>query len=396
MKRFNLIIVAAVLAFYSFTSLALNKVYVKSKINQINTAIKTKKNSYDEARAKYLHLSKQLKQINSKITILKQNIDKNQKDLKVVMHHIHNLEAHIKDLSRQLSVKKKKLSMELKNYYYYSRFSQYYTNGVWYEYMNGFVSRYMQDEIHTYINKKQSLKNSLMKLKKYKKRKDIIVSSIEKQSRELQGKKLKLAALVKRVKSEKENYLVQIRQLNKKRVMLERLLDKIIKAEEKRKRLLAEKARRKMHKKEKAVKPTKIGLKLIKREFPILKRKIMPPIRGKIIGTFGKKYDTIAKVYTRNDGIDIKSKKGTCVRVIYKGKIDFSGELPGFGMVVIVNHHNNYYTVYSGLSTHLKVGEAVKTRQCIGKLAGSVLHFEIRRHYTALDPLNFLNRRYLR
>ena len=398
MKKFSLIVVVTVLAFYPFTSLALNKVHVKSKISQINTAIKTKQDSYAEARTKYLHLSKQLKRTNGKVTMLKQNINKNQKDLKIVMRRIHNLAAHIKDLSRQLYVKKKKLSAELKNYYYYSRFSQYYPNGVWYEYMNGFVSRYMQDEIHAYINKKQSLKNSLMKLKKYKKRKNMILSNIQKQSRELQSKKLKLAALVKRAKSEKENYLAQIRQLNKKRALLKRLLERIIKSEEKRKRLLAEKARRKMHKKERAVKPTKISLKLIKKEFPALRRKIMPPVRGKIIDTFGKKYDTIAKVYTRNDGIDIKSKKGTCVRAIYKGKIDFSGGLPGFGlgMVVIINHRNNYYTVYGGLSTYLKVGRAVKTRQCIGKLAGSVLHFEIRRHYTALDPLNFLNRRYLK
>lgn len=396
MKKFSLIVI--VLIFYPFTSLALNKVHIKSKISQINTAIKTKQDSYAEARIRYLHLSKQLKRTNDKVALLKRNINKNQKDLKTVMLRMHKLMAHIKDLSKQLYVEKGKLSAELKNYYYYSRFSQYRLNDVWYEYMNRFVSKYMQDEIHTYINKKQSLKNSLVKLEIYKKRKNRILSNIQKQSRELQRENIKLAARIKRVKNEKENYLTKIRQLNEKRALLKRLLNRIIKLEEKRKRLLAEKRRRmhKMHKKERAVKPAKIGLKLIRKEFPALRRKIMPPVRGKIIDTFGKKYDTISKVYTRNDGIDIKSKKGACVRVIYKGKIDFAGELPGFGMVVIINHRNNYYTVYGGLSTHLKIGKAVKTRQCIGKLAGGVLHFEIRRHYTALDPLNFLSRRYLK
>lgn len=394
MKKFSLIVI--VILFYPFTSFALNKVHVKNKISEINIAIKTKQESYFEAKARYLYLFKQLRQTNYKVKILKRNIDKNQKDLKTVMKRIGKLAVHIKDLSKQLYAEKEKLSAELKNYYYYSRFSQYYLNGVWYEYMNRFVSRYMQDEIHTYINKKQSLKNSLVKLKEYKKRKNTILSNIQKQSKELQNKNLKLAALIKRTKNQKENYIIQIRQLNKKRELLKRLLDRIVKLEERRKRLLAQKAKRKLHKKERAVKPSKISLRLIKREFPALRMKIMPPVQGKIIDTFGKKYDTILKVYTRNDGIDIKSKKRACVKAIYRGKIDFAGELPGFGTVVIINHRNNYYTVYGGLSTHLKIGRTVKTGQCIGKLAGRVLHFEIRRHYTALDPLNFLNRRYLK
>ncbi len=77
-------------------------------------------------------------------------------------------------------------------------------------------------------------------------------------------------------------------------------------------------------------------------------------------------------------------------RVIYRG----SG-LPGYGELIIVKHNPAYLSAYAHNATLLvKKGQTVRKGQIIATMGRSsgrpLLHFEIRRYGTAVDPLKYL------
>jgi len=99
-----------------------------------------------------------------------------------------------------------------------------------------------------------------------------------------------------------------------------------------------------------------------------------------------------------NNGIDIQASIGTPVHVVAKGRVDYTSEDYGtYGQMIIVNHGDGYYTLYGHLSSiAVATGQEVTAGQTIGQsgdtgsLKGPVLHFEIRKGSTALNPQSWL------
>jgi murein hydrolase activator len=123
------------------------------------------------------------------------------------------------------------------------------------------------------------------------------------------------------------------------------------------------------------------------------------PVRGTLVGRFGPEKHKLYNTVIMNPGIDIASTEGTPVSAVAKGRVDFTNEdYSSYGQVVIVNHGDGYYTLYAHLSEILvRQGEEVQSGQTIGKvgdsgtsLKGTVLHFEVRKGSTALDPESWL------
>jgi len=81
------------------------------------------------------------------------------------------------------------------------------------------------------------------------------------------------------------------------------------------------------------------------------------------------------------------------VRAIFSGRVAFAGVLPGYGRAIILDHGDNYYSVY-GLASKLKVREGSKVQEgdviaVAGEespLFGPGLYFEIRHFTDAIDP----------
>ena len=79
------------------------------------------------------------------------------------------------------------------------------------------------------------------------------------------------------------------------------------------------------------------------------------------------------------------------------GKVVYSGSgLKGYGNLIIVKHNNNYLSAY-GFNRRLlvKEGEQVSRGQTlaeVGQVPGGdyLLHFEIRKNGTAVNPLAYL------
>lgn len=126
-----------------------------------------------------------------------------------------------------------------------------------------------------------------------------------------------------------------------------------------------------------------------------LKKGLRWPLRGTVMARFGT--DRPEGGIWR--GVLIKARDGTPVHAVGGGTVVYSNWLRGFGNLLIVDHGEQYLSVYAYNQSLLKqVGDSVRAGDPLA-LAGSTggqvdsaLYFEIRHRGAAVDPLAFLSR----
>ncbi len=122
------------------------------------------------------------------------------------------------------------------------------------------------------------------------------------------------------------------------------------------------------------------------------------PVQGSIVGRFGLETHPRFGTQLHNDGIDIAVNVGTAVHAVAKGRVDFANEdYEGVGGMVVLNHGDGYFTLYSHLSeVNVASGSEVQPGATIGRsgeagsLKGPVLHFEVRKGSAPLNPESWL------
>ena len=127
--------------------------------------------------------------------------------------------------------------------------------------------------------------------------------------------------------------------------------------------------------------------------------RLMIPVEGEIISEFGSSTSGDYKAFTFQKGIDIKVNRGEPVKSVFKGEVMFAQWLKGYGNLLIINHGDNYYTLYAHVEEIFKKeGEAVETGDVIatagdtGSIKGLCLHFEVRHHGKPVDPMKWLRK----
>lgn len=121
------------------------------------------------------------------------------------------------------------------------------------------------------------------------------------------------------------------------------------------------------------------------------------PVKGEVVTQFGIVRDPIYNTQIENPGIDVQVKAGTPVRAAADGKVITTTWMRGFESIIIIEHPENGFTVYSRLGEiHVKVGETVKRGQIIGKVGSASnnetpkLHFEVWIQRSKKNPLQYL------
>ncbi len=121
------------------------------------------------------------------------------------------------------------------------------------------------------------------------------------------------------------------------------------------------------------------------------------PVRGEVIRGYGEHKSAEYKVTLQNNGIDIAADEGTPVHTIDVGVVAFAEWYSGSGKLVIINHQNGYYSLYSHNSTLLvsKGDRVIKDQEIAlsgktGTTENACLHFEIRKHGDPVDPMDYL------
>lgn len=108
------------------------------------------------------------------------------------------------------------------------------------------------------------------------------------------------------------------------------------------------------------------------------------PVSGEIVGHYGSYRHPVLKTITTNLGIDIAAVAGTSVRCVAAGRVTTITWQRGYGNLLIINHADGYYTVYTRLAEiFVNLHENVAAGQLIGNVAEApagqqaTLHFQI-------------------
>lgn len=129
------------------------------------------------------------------------------------------------------------------------------------------------------------------------------------------------------------------------------------------------------------------------------KGRLTAPVPGRIISRYGKVQTGDYKSFTFQSGIDIRVERGEPVRSVFKGEVMFAQWLKGYGNLVIINHGDNYYTLYAHVEEVFKkkgeqvgTGEVIATAGDTGSIKGLCLHFEVRHHGKPVNPMTWLKK----
>jgi septal ring factor EnvC (AmiA/AmiB activator) len=119
------------------------------------------------------------------------------------------------------------------------------------------------------------------------------------------------------------------------------------------------------------------------------------PVKGQVMARFGT--DRPEGGVWR--GVLLRAPEGASVQVVASGTVVYANWLRGFGNLIIIDHGQQYLSVYAYNQSLLKqIGDAVQVGETIA-LAGSTggqvdsaLYFEIRHRGSAVDPVQLLAR----
>jgi septal ring factor EnvC (AmiA/AmiB activator) len=120
------------------------------------------------------------------------------------------------------------------------------------------------------------------------------------------------------------------------------------------------------------------------------------PVEGTILYRFGRQVNP-NNTTIRWNGIGIGAALGTPVKAVSSGTVEYAERMGTYGLMVIVNHGANDYSLYGSLaSAGVVKGARIAKGQVIGTVGTSDpdldphLHFEIRPNGRAVDPFDWL------
>ncbi|HET7343032.1 MAG TPA: peptidoglycan DD-metalloendopeptidase family protein [Methylomirabilota bacterium] len=148
------------------------------------------------------------------------------------------------------------------------------------------------------------------------------------------------------------------------------------------------------------VPPPKPGLEPPGVGFGTLRGRLPWPTEGRIIAAFGAQVHPRFGTRTFRNGVDIEAGEGREVAAVFGGHVIYTGWFKGYGNLIILDHDNEYYTLYAHIADILvKEGDDVKQGQKIGtvgdtgSLEGPRLYFEVRFQGKPQDPEQWLRQR---
>jgi len=215
-----------------------------------------------------------------------------------------------------------------------------------------------------------------------------------------------ITSLLKNVGESKKNRAKEINNLRDKKNFQEKLLNDIKKEEKDIKNEInkkiqqvnaLEKLRKKIIEDKKKFNEQQLAsLKSITRDIRQYKGKLNWPVDGKIVKSFGPQWNPKLNTTLDNPGIDISARSTLPVKSVFDGYVSTITFILGYGTTVIIDHNNNYFTVFTHLE-NLLISEdtLVREGQNIGYVSNeNIIHFEIWGNNQKLDPQKWLKNGY--
>jgi len=124
------------------------------------------------------------------------------------------------------------------------------------------------------------------------------------------------------------------------------------------------------------------------------------PAEGEVVSFFGRQKHPTFDTYVQKKGIELRTEEGSAIRAVMPGSVAYADWLKGYGLVMILDHANGFFSLYAHASKlSAKVGDHVQAGQAIGETGDtgmtgeSTLYFELREGADPVDPLLWLAKR---
>jgi murein DD-endopeptidase MepM/ murein hydrolase activator NlpD len=121
------------------------------------------------------------------------------------------------------------------------------------------------------------------------------------------------------------------------------------------------------------------------------------PVPGAMTGAFGNRVHPILGTTRVHTGVDMTAAQGTPIKAGAPGVVAWAGPRGGYGIAVIVDHGNQFATLYGHASSvKVSVGQTVKAGQTValagstGMATGPHLHFEVRILGVPVNPVSYM------
>ena len=224
----------------------------------------------------------------------------------------------------------------------------------------------------------KKIEDSKMNLENREEILSLLKKEVEKEKENIEFSIKAKKSIINKIDSQKEVRLKSLKELEQSSQEIKSIIERIYKQQEEDSKKVSQKEV-----------PT-ITLKPKKGIFAL-------PIQGKLISGYGRQKNTEFNTYTFNSGIDISAPLGQVVRAAGSGEVIYTGNIKGYGQIIIIDHGGRITTLYAHLSKILVgIGEKVKKGQILGQVgdSGGVsstrLHFEVRVEGKPTDPMNWL------
>lgn len=146
--------------------------------------------------------------------------------------------------------------------------------------------------------------------------------------------------------------------------------------------------------------PSKPGTETPTAGFGSLRGRLPWPTEGRVVSAYGAQVHPRFGTRTFRNGVDIEAGEGRDVLAVFGGHVVYTGWFKGYGNLIILDHENEYYTLYAHVADILvEEGDDVKQGQRIGtvgetgSLEGPRLYFEVRFEGKPQNPEQWLRKR---
>jgi len=353
-------------------------VKAKKELERIERELKGVKKKARETAKKERSILDELEEMDRSLTAKRKELRKAQGELDRVSRQVSATEADIEAARNRLLGKRSDLSERLRAMYVTGR-----TGGNWAVLMSGgsgsLLKRYKYLSVMSERDKRliDGYSETLSELKVKKDALERQMSSYKrlKNSRDDEARRVlsdekNKKRLLASIRSRKKSYIEMQKELEESGARMKALINRL----------------------EEAARSRPVAGNI-----PALRPGLEWPVRGRVVSSFGKQKHPEYDTYIYKKGIEVQAELGAGVRAVEAAEVVFADWFKGLGLVTILKHGGDYYSVYAHLADiSVKPGDTVARGQVIATLgdtgtsAGPTLYFEIRKGSEALDPMKLL------
>lgn len=344
-----------------------------------------------------------IKQLDRQINAIQKNINVNQKLYNTQEKIYKDSSARLEDLSKRLErLQNEVVDLVLHNMTILAILNAQEPlsdDSIVREELLKSISATLKQKIDTLTKEEQNIKKEIQDAQERRDSAKKIIATEQEKQKALQLAKKEQQTLAKNLKSELDSYNNELKQLDKERVGIQKILVdlNILKKQE----LENQNQKRQDLKKESTKSPNlpPIEVRQIGSSYRNVSTaqykgaKTIAPLKNyKIETRYGPYFDPVYKIRVFNEFVTFSVSQRSPVFSVLDGKIVFAKDTAMLKKVVIIEHKDGIHTIYSYLDEipkNIKVGLNVKKSDTIAYVKDK-LNFEVTQKDKHINPLNFI------